>query len=93
MLRSSFCSPVAYFRSKSRSLAKFRTEVLILPALRKLALYPKVSILARQTSDSRGKNINGQNNSGFLFSRQSISPSETMDEDDIRFVSVPRRIN
>jgi hypothetical protein len=38
-----------------------------LPALRNSALNPKVSILAKQTSGSRGRNVKGQYNSGFLY--------------------------
>ena len=67
IFRSSFCSSFAYLRSKSKSLAKSSTEVLTLPAVRKLASYPKVSILVKQTSGSRGRNFNGQNNSGSPF--------------------------
>lgn len=67
MSKSSLSSSFAYLRSNSRSFAKSSTEVLTLPALRKVALYPNVRILARQIPGSSGRNVRGQNNSGFLY--------------------------
>lgn len=67
MLNSSPWSSLEYLSSYNKSLAKSNTEVLMPPALRKSALYPNVSILAKRISGSRGRNVRGQNNSGFVF--------------------------
>lgn len=66
MFKSAFCSSFAYLRSKRRSLAKSRTDVLTFPAFRIEALYPKVNILAKQISGSVGKKVRGQNRLGSL---------------------------
>lgn len=66
MCSSPFCPSLPYFKSNRSSLAKSRTEVDICPVFRRLALYPKVRIRARQISGSSGRKVNGQNRSGFL---------------------------
>lgn len=67
IFKSSFLSSLAYLRSNNRSFAKSKTDVPTCPALRSVALYPNVKILARQSSGSSARKVRGQKSSGSLF--------------------------